>query len=373
MSASTILQRAELARGVAPGERSRRRILPDLDRRRPPFRSSAAPSARPRARADNAGESAVDSLISAACRRVCAWSGAASPWRRRWQHASHESQPRASAADEHPARVYAARGGGSTPCAVRCARVACDSPRFHSIYKCESFVLCFAYPNRRAASRCSLPPPTRLLRPSFPVVFVGILVARIGRLRWRKRQWQRSGTARAERRSGTGREDIQRPSLSASGQMSCATCHAAATAHATNDPDLVVPAGGALLDIAGFRNAPSLRLPEPHARVPLRQGRHADRRLQPRRPREFADRAGAAAVPRRTRNGERHARPPSSTSSARRPMPTNSAASSAPASSTRRTRRSTASASRSRNTRKRTPTSIASTASTTSSSPGARR
>jgi cytochrome c peroxidase len=47
--------------------------------------------------------------------------------------------------------------------------------------------------------------------------------------------------------------------LSASGQMSCATCHAPATAHAGNNPDLVVPAGGAALDIPGFRNAPSLR------------------------------------------------------------------------------------------------------------------
>jgi cytochrome c peroxidase len=47
--------------------------------------------------------------------------------------------------------------------------------------------------------------------------------------------------------------------LSASGQMSCATCHAPATAHAGNNPDLVVPAGGAALDIPGFRNAPALR------------------------------------------------------------------------------------------------------------------
>jgi cytochrome c peroxidase len=48
-------------------------------------------------------------------------------------------------------------------------------------------------------------------------------------------------------------------SLSASGQMSCATCHAPATAHATNNPDVVVPAGGQALDTPGFRNAPSLR------------------------------------------------------------------------------------------------------------------
>ena len=48
-------------------------------------------------------------------------------------------------------------------------------------------------------------------------------------------------------------------SLSASGQMACATCHAPTTAQATGNPDLVVPAGSALLDTPGFRNAPSLR------------------------------------------------------------------------------------------------------------------
>ena len=49
------------------------------------------------------------------------------------------------------------------------------------------------------------------------------------------------------------------PSLSLSGQMSCATCHSPATAHATADPDVVVPPGGADLTTPGFRNAPSLR------------------------------------------------------------------------------------------------------------------
>ncbi|HQR10132.1 MAG TPA: cytochrome c peroxidase [Casimicrobiaceae bacterium] len=48
-------------------------------------------------------------------------------------------------------------------------------------------------------------------------------------------------------------------SLSVSGQMSCATCHEPSAAHATNNPDLVVPAGGATLETHGFRNAPSLR------------------------------------------------------------------------------------------------------------------
>jgi cytochrome c peroxidase len=48
-------------------------------------------------------------------------------------------------------------------------------------------------------------------------------------------------------------------SLSASGRMSCATCHAPDTAHATGDPELLVPSGGAQLDVPGMRNAPSLR------------------------------------------------------------------------------------------------------------------
>jgi len=49
------------------------------------------------------------------------------------------------------------------------------------------------------------------------------------------------------------------PSLSESGRMSCATCHPAATAFTTSDPDLVVPAGGVGSDVPGFRNSPTLR------------------------------------------------------------------------------------------------------------------
>lgn len=48
-------------------------------------------------------------------------------------------------------------------------------------------------------------------------------------------------------------------SLSASGRMSCATCHLDDTAHATGDPAVVVPAGGANLDTPGFRASPTLR------------------------------------------------------------------------------------------------------------------
>jgi cytochrome c peroxidase len=56
-----------------------------------------------------------------------------------------------------------------------------------------------------------------------------------------------------------GKKIFSDASLSASGQMSCATCHAPATAHATNDPGIVAPPGGATLTTPGFSNAPSLR------------------------------------------------------------------------------------------------------------------
>lgn len=46
-------------------------------------------------------------------------------------------------------------------------------------------------------------------------------------------------------------------SLSASGQLSCGTCHDAARAHAGND-GLAVPFGGPSMTTPGFRNAPSL-------------------------------------------------------------------------------------------------------------------
>ena len=64
-------------------------------------------------------------------------------------------------------------------------------------------------------------------------------------------------------------------SLSASGRMSCATCHAAATAHASNNPNIVVPAGGAALANPGFRKAPSLRY------LNLTPGFHFDKERKP--------------------------------------------------------------------------------------------
>jgi len=48
-------------------------------------------------------------------------------------------------------------------------------------------------------------------------------------------------------------------SLSVSGQMSCATCHDPDHGHSSARSDVVVPAGGANLDVPGFRKPPSLR------------------------------------------------------------------------------------------------------------------
>jgi cytochrome c peroxidase len=55
-----------------------------------------------------------------------------------------------------------------------------------------------------------------------------------------------------------GEKIFEDPSLSASGQMSCSTCHDAdhALASAVDEP---ISSGGANLDVPGFRNAPSLR------------------------------------------------------------------------------------------------------------------
>ena len=61
-----------------------------------------------------------------------------------------------------------------------------------------------------------------------------------------------------------GRKIFFDPSLSASGQMSCATCHDPVHAHAQSNA-LAVQSGGALLDVPGFRAVPSLRYMTPDA------------------------------------------------------------------------------------------------------------
>src|SRR3954447_17433729 len=55
-----------------------------------------------------------------------------------------------------------------------------------------------------------------------------------------------------------GRKIFFDPSLSASGQMACSTCHDPAHAHAQAN-DLAVQLGGPLLDQSGTRSVPSLR------------------------------------------------------------------------------------------------------------------
>ena len=55
-----------------------------------------------------------------------------------------------------------------------------------------------------------------------------------------------------------GRKIFADESLSASGKMSCATCHDPKFAHAQNNA-LAVQPGGANLDVPGFRSVPSLR------------------------------------------------------------------------------------------------------------------
>lgn len=55
-----------------------------------------------------------------------------------------------------------------------------------------------------------------------------------------------------------GRKIFADESLSASGRMSCATCHDPKFAHAQNNA-LPVQSGGANLDVPGFRSVPSLR------------------------------------------------------------------------------------------------------------------
>ena len=68
-----------------------------------------------------------------------------------------------------------------------------------------------------------------------------------------------SPDARPSAAATLGEKIFSDPTLSASGKLSCATCHDPATGHATNRPDIVVPDGGAILATPGFRNAPSLR------------------------------------------------------------------------------------------------------------------
>ncbi len=92
------------------------------------------------------------------------------------------------------------------------------------------------------------------LRPAFLAVLIVLLAACGG-----GGGGNDSPDAKLSAAAALGEQIFNDATLSASGQMSCATCHVAATAHTTGNPDLVVPAGGAMLATPGFRNSPSLR------------------------------------------------------------------------------------------------------------------
>jgi len=92
------------------------------------------------------------------------------------------------------------------------------------------------------------------LRPSLIAVLIALLAACGG-----GGSGNDSPDTKLSAAAALGEQIFNDATLSASGQMSCATCHVAATAHTTGNPDLVVPAGGAMLATPGFRNAPSLR------------------------------------------------------------------------------------------------------------------
>jgi cytochrome c peroxidase len=72
-----------------------------------------------------------------------------------------------------------------------------------------------------------------------------------------------SGTAPSETTlspvAALGERIFRDPTLSASGRMSCASCHDPAHGHSSASAELLVPAGGTDLATPGFRKAPSLR------------------------------------------------------------------------------------------------------------------
>jgi cytochrome c peroxidase len=67
-----------------------------------------------------------------------------------------------------------------------------------------------------------------------------------------------AGSAGLSEIASLGEKIFKDPSLSASGKMSCASCHDPSAAHAQTN-SLAVQLGGAALDVPGFRATPSLR------------------------------------------------------------------------------------------------------------------
>ena len=100
-----------------------------------------------------------------------------------------------------------------------------------------------------------------------------------------------------------GRKIFFDASLSASGQMSCASCHDPAHAHAQSNAS-AVQFGGPESRCARHAQRAVAALSQ-RFRVFIRWRRHADRRIQSRRPRTESARAGRAAAAVGKRDGER--------------------------------------------------------------------
>jgi len=93
--------------------------------------------------------------------------------------------------------------------------------------------------------------PARRLLPSLAACLIGAVLAG---------PFAAAGGAPARPTAATiGARAFADPSLSASGRLSCASCHSPAHAHAAPPGSGVVPPGGAAGDTPGFRAAPSLR------------------------------------------------------------------------------------------------------------------
>ena len=122
-------------------------------------------------------------------------------------------------------------------------------------------------------------------------------------------------------------------SLSASGAMSCATCHDPKFAHAQSN-DLSVQFGGAESRRAWFSRRPVAAVPQPHARFQLRRPTARRRVASTATAAPRSAGAGAAPAVRSARDGQRHTCRPGRASGRAPLTPTSSARCSATTSST---------------------------------------
>jgi cytochrome c peroxidase len=99
-----------------------------------------------------------------------------------------------------------------------------------------------------------------------------------------------------------GEKIFDDPSLSASGRVACATCHAGDHAFADG---LVVPMGGSGVDVPGFRNAPSLKYLTQNSAFFFDDEGTPTGGFNRDGPRRLVDGTGAPTVPGGARDGER--------------------------------------------------------------------